>query len=374
MASRPIVDADAHVEECAATWDYLDPAFREYRPVPLPLPPDTYNGKGNSVWLIEGRVYPKRAGKGWNTFGTPPISIAAQEKPATIGSQTLTDVPARLADMDRMGIDVQVVVPTMFLVALADNPKLERALCESYNRFMSQACAQSGGRLKFMAPLPLRDMGDATAVLREAKQLGAVAALTPGLVWDKALNDPFFDSLYAELCAQDLPLAVHFAWGAPAFNDLFTQGMDSFCSAAMPVVMGFYSMVGGGVFERFPELKVAYLEAGCAWLPYALQRMHGRWENGNFPNLRREPAEYLRDGRIYLACEVEEDIPYVLRSLSADQLVMASDWPHGDDTHQNDMVAALAARGDLAAEVQQKILTDNPLRLYSLPALVGASA
>ena len=374
MGATLVVDADAHVEECAETWEYLDPAFRSYRPIPLAFDPDTYSGKNNAVWLIEGRVFPKRAGRGWNTFSTPPISIAAQEKPASYGSQTLTDVPARLADMDRMGIDVQVVLPTLFLVALTDDPKLERALCQSYNRFMGAACAQSGGRLHYVAVLPLRDMGDAIDVLREARELGAVAAMTPGLVWDRTLGDPFFHPLYAALCQQQLPLIVHFAWGAPAFNNLFTQGMESFCSAALPVVMGFYSMVGAGVFERFPELKVAYLEAGSGWLPYTLQRMHGRYQNGNYPELSREPAEYVRAGNIYLACEAEEDIPYVLRCIDADQLVMASDWPHGDDTHEDDMVRALEKRGDLSAEVREKILGANPLRLYNLsPARVGAA-
>jgi uncharacterized protein len=373
MGARLIVDADAHVEECVETWDYLDPAFRKFRPIPLTFDENTYAGKYNAVWLIEGQVYPKRAGRGWNTFSTPPTSISAREKPASYGSQTLTDVRARLADMDKMGIDIQVVLPTLFLVALADDPKLERALCESYNRFMGQACAQSNGRLHYVAVLPLRDMGDAVAVLREAKGLGAVAAMTPGLVWDRTLSDAFFHPLYAELSDLQMPLIVHFAWGAPDFNNLFSKGMESFCSAALPVVMGFYSMVGGGVFERFPDLKVAYLEAGSGWLPYTLQRMRGRYHNGNYPELTREPAEYVRQGNIYVAVEADEDIPYVLQCIAPGQLVMASDYPHGDDTHEDEMVRALAKRGDLAAEVREKILGANPLRLYHLtPAGVGA--
>jgi predicted TIM-barrel fold metal-dependent hydrolase len=364
-----VVDADAHVEECEATWDYLDAALRPERPLPIALPMGVAGyGDWNGVWLINGEVFPKRAGRGWHTFGTPPLMNIARNKPASIGAQTLTDVPARLADMDATGIATQVILPTLFLVALPDPPRLERALCESYNRFMSQACAQGNGRLYFVAVAPWRDPAAALEVVRGAHELGAVAVMTSGLVGDRPLGDPAFEPVYAELERRGLPLVVHFAWGSPDLNNLFTEPTSSFCSAALPVVMGFYDLMIKGIYERYPRLKVAFLEAGCEWLPFVLRRLDTRFAGGQLPALSRAPSAYLRDGNVYLACESDEDIPHVLDFIGEDQLVMASDYPHIDDTSEADMAASLAERGDLSAALREKILSANPRRLYNLPA------
>lgn len=363
-----VVDADAHVEECEATWDHLDPAFRARRPIPLVLPPDVAGYDAwNAVWLIDGEVFPKRAGRGWHTFATPPLSAIARGKAAPIGAQTLTDVPARLADMDAAGIAIQVVLPTLFLVALPDDPALEAALCRSYNRFLSHACAQSGGRLRFVAVLPWRDVPAAQAVLVEAHELGAVAAMALGLAGDYPLGDPRFEPLYADLSARGLPLVVHFGWGAPSLTRLFSDSTSSFCSAALPVVMAFYDLIAKGVLERHPRLKVAFLEAGCEWLPFALRRLESRYARGQLPALPRRPSEYLAGGNVYLACESDEDIRHVLRFIGEEQLVMASDYPHVDDTTEADMAGALAAREDLSDALRAKILSANPRRLYNLP-------
>jgi predicted TIM-barrel fold metal-dependent hydrolase len=362
-----VVDADAHVMESEATWDYLDPEWRAHRPVPLIFDQDTIYQQWNAVWLIEGRAHPKMAGRGWHIFATPVQQAAAQAKSAAIGAQTLTDVPARLADMDRTGIQVQVILPSLFLAPLAEDVRLEAALCRSYNRFLGQACAQSGGRLKYVAVLPWRDVAGARDVLREAHELGAVAAMAHGLVWDRPLGDATFDPVFADLSARGLPLVVHFGWGAPALNNIFSDRPSAFSGGLMPVVMAFYTMMAGGVFERFPDLRAAFLEAGSEWLPYALRRLHNRYSRGALPALRRPPADYLRAGNVYLACEGEEDVPYVLRFLGEDQIVMASDYPHVDPTSEDDMVSAIAGRADLTPAQAEKILSANPLRLYNLP-------
>jgi len=97
------IDADAHVEESEEMWRLLDPAFSSRRPIPVRLPEDTTFGRFNAFWLIDGEVFPKMYGRVYFTFGTPPISEVARSKAVTIPSQTLTDVPARLKDLDVMG-------------------------------------------------------------------------------------------------------------------------------------------------------------------------------------------------------------------------------------------------------------------------------
>jgi predicted TIM-barrel fold metal-dependent hydrolase len=364
-----VVDADAHVEENEAIWEYLDPEFRAQRPVPLKLPEGLAGyGRFNAVWLIEGQVHPKLSGRGWHIMSTPLTSVNAQAKPMSVGAQDMTDVPARLADMDRFGIHYQVVYPTLFLTTLADDTRLERALCQAYNRFMGQACEPSGGRIRFAAVLPLRNMDDAVQVAREAKELGAVSTMVPGVVWDTPLSDPSYYPLYEELSRLQLPLGIHVAWGSPTLSSLVSDFANNFLSFMVPVQAGFYSLMMGGIYERFPDLKVAFLEAGCEWLPYVINQLDRSYALVRGA-LRRKPSEYLRQGNIYVSCESEEDVPYVLQYISEDQMLIASDYPHFDPSSEADMVRNLESHQTrLSPEVRAKILSANPIRLYNLPA------
>jgi len=365
-----VIDADAHVEECPGTWEFLDPEFRGRKPLPLTFPENTLDGiysRFNAVWLIEGKVFPKGQGRGYHIFATPATSAIAHAKPMPVGAQDMTDVAARLADMDRLGIASQVVFPTLFLVTLAEETGLERGLCQAYNRFMGQACAKSNGRIHFAAVVPTQCAPDAIRVAREAKELGAVAVMVPGLLWDKPLSDDSFMPFYEELAKLELPLGIHVAWGSPSLTNIFSRPDDgAFGSFVLPVVMGFWSLMVAGVYERFPELKVAFLEAGSEWLPYTINQLDRAYD-GRFQQIKRRPSEYLRSGNIYVACEAEEDIPYVLKFIGEDQLIMASDYPHQDPSTEPDMVRALDEHQPrLSSEVKHKILSSNPARLYNL--------
>src|SRR6266576_803437 len=108
-----IIDADAHVEESESMFDRLDKEFRPLRP--LPLATATVYGKYNAVWLIDGETYPKLVGKGGTIFRTPTLMEAASLKRERTGAQELTDVAARISDMDKVKVDTQIVFPSLFL-------------------------------------------------------------------------------------------------------------------------------------------------------------------------------------------------------------------------------------------------------------------
>jgi hypothetical protein len=78
-----VVDADAHVIEGPAAFEFLAPAFRAARPVPLVFDEGWAGGMYahfNALWLIEGKVFPKLAGRGWHIFGTPPLSNLCRQR------------------------------------------------------------------------------------------------------------------------------------------------------------------------------------------------------------------------------------------------------------------------------------------------------
>lgn len=120
---RGVVDADTHIAESEAMWEMMDAGMRGRRPVLLTLPEDTLYGGWNATWLIDGNIFPKPVGKGGFRLITPSASkIQADRKDIGVGCREMTDIPARLADMDRLGIETQVVYPTLFLVHLTKTP------------------------------------------------------------------------------------------------------------------------------------------------------------------------------------------------------------------------------------------------------------
>lgn len=288
-----VVDADGHVEESLATFSFLEKEYYERRPLPLGFDRNTVWGSFNAVWLIDGKVYPKLAGRGGFIFRTPTIMEAAKEKKVSIAAQEMTDVEARLRDLDKAGIDKQVVYPTLFIAATAEDVKLEAALLRSYNSFMADACSKSGARIKFAALVPVRDMQETTKELRRAKALGAVSVMLLGVAWDKSLGDEELYPLYEEASAINMPVCVHTGWGCPAITNIF-ESYRSFNSSRLPVLMGFQNIMYSGVLDAFPKLTLAFLESGSLWVPYVIHQLR---RNGG--KCARDPADYFREGRVY---------------------------------------------------------------------------
>src|SRR5439155_13207030 len=109
-------------------------------------------------WIIDGQL----RSKGFGNVGS--------ETPRE--SRELLDVGARLGHMDKLGVDIQVLYPSM-LTLLSDNPEIEGALWKSYNRWMAEVWEKGQGRLRWVCRLPLHDMDEATEELRFAKAHGA---------------------------------------------------------------------------------------------------------------------------------------------------------------------------------------------------------
>ena len=256
-----IIDADGHVEESPTMFEFLDKEFYQLRPLPLGLSRDTVYGRFNAVWLIDGAVFPKITGKGAVPFGNPTLMDTAQRKSVSIGAQELTDVEARLRDLDKVQIDKQVVYPTLFLRTTTDDSGLEAALLRCYNDFLADACSKSGGRIRFAALVPTSDVAAAVAELRRAKGLGAVATMLFGVFRDRTLDDRGWFSFYEEAASMGVPVAIHLGYGSPTVQSIFDSA-NSFNGSVMSVLMGFRSLMISGVMETFPNLRLAFLESG----------------------------------------------------------------------------------------------------------------
>ena len=142
-----MIDADTHVDESEDTWKKLEgTTYAKYIPVTIAMPPDEakragYNPTNSRCWVVEGRLQ-NRA-----------IRDEVNHPPRVL--RELQDVPGRLAHMDKMGVDVQVIFPTFFIRYNTINAEAEWALTTTYNRWLADKCAQTKGRLRWAAVLPL---------------------------------------------------------------------------------------------------------------------------------------------------------------------------------------------------------------------------
>src|SRR5438270_8624781 len=155
-----------------------------------------------AFWLLEGRTFPRLTGKAVHTFGSPHLKRDAghvdPERRTRVESQELRDPKARLTDMEREGIDVSVVFPTLFLVwPLADNPVLVRAMCRAYNDWIAAKCAASGGRIRWVATVPVPYVEGAVAEVEHAAKVGASGVMTLGTAGHLKLDDRRIDPFYA---------------------------------------------------------------------------------------------------------------------------------------------------------------------------------
>src|SRR5437773_7417243 len=116
-----ILDADGHIWESEAMFADVAPEFYPRRPVLVSMPLDTDAGDANRPWLVEGKVAPRFSGRGVTFPPSFPGSPSAETRLATIGSQTLEDVDARLKGMDDFGLEQQVVYPTLFLESIVED-------------------------------------------------------------------------------------------------------------------------------------------------------------------------------------------------------------------------------------------------------------
>jgi len=360
-----VLDADTHIAESEAMWNFIDEEMYPRRPVLLRIPDDTWYHERNAFWLIDGEIFPKPAGKASFSLITP----SAQKKESGRGDihlavRELTDPFARLKDMDKLGVEIQVIYPTLFLVYLTDDPKLDVALCRAYNRFVADACAKAPDRLKWAAILPLRDLEASLQEMKWAKEQGAVGVFFRGMEGNLTLDHPCFAPIYSLAEKLTLTLCIHTGSGSRHLMQLFdVERNHTFAHNRVLPVVAFRDLVANRIPEQFPTLRFGFIEAAASWVPYIWHVLR-RSARPDFKG--KEPQELFRDYRFWIACEADEELPHLLHYIGEEHIVIGSDYGHNDPSKEPEFVRNMRAREDVTPQVIEKILCENPRRLYGL--------
>jgi uncharacterized protein len=352
-----IIDADTHVDETEDTWEYLLPSERQFRPTCI-----TDDQDGKRYWVVDGRQFLR-------------IPRTLEKTGTTEAVRELKDVPARVAEMDRLGTEVQVIYPTLLLLAPAQRPEVDLAIRRAYNRWVADRCAETNGRLRWACVAPVGDLAAALDEVRWAKDHGAVAIMKKGDPdFGRWPADPYFFPLYEEAQRLDLPICFHQGTGMPDIRTGAEFSLGRFQRLPLSVVNGFYSLVANNVPARFPRLRFGCIEAGASWIPYVtydLKRRALKPEGGNIDGVKVEvhDPDIFRANRCYVTCQVDEDLPYILEHTAVDTLVVGSDFGHSDPSVEHQFAEQLGKRvqqGDLTPDAVHKITYANAKALYGL--------
>lgn len=356
-----IVDSDTHInEELEVLERFLEEPYTSRRPRIIK---DTL---GLTRILLEGRLYPEPRLKQAHTKKVEGKKLGGTHAGAS-------DAKARLADLDQEGIDVQVIYGSLGLAlsTLADKD-FAAALSRACNNYYADFCSVDPERLKAMATLPLQDIPASIEEIKRAKDVGLIGITMPPNVNGKNLDHPDFYPIYESAQKLDLPIAIH--WGNGAY--LTAAGTERFNTHFMVHAIGhpfeqmiaLATLVCGGILELFPNLRFAFLEAGCGWLPYWVERLDEHYERrtAEMPLMKREPIDYVTSGSCYFATEPDERmLPAVLRTIGDDYVLFSSDYPHTDSKFPFS-VKYIRERVDVTEASKAKVLSANGAKFYRL--------
>ncbi len=379
MAKMLFVDVDGHILEPANLWlEYIEPRFADRA-----MRVDT-DLAGLECWSVDGKPIP------FFSSGTA-ADAASIGKDQQWRRENIYDKhevswedglemnpPAWLPDkrvgmMDQEEIDGSFLYPSIGLtLSRIEDRDLSAAHCRAYNNWIHDFCSEGGGRLFPAVTLPWGDVQMAVAELKRTSGFGPRAVQAPNTPPDDMSYGRLrWNPVWAELVNQDLPVSLHVGnagtttgsilypeFTLPSWWDLVTGPMDS--------MLSFVSFFQGGVFDRFPKLRVVVLESGAAWMPWLLMRMDEMQEVMGFTaESKRRPSEYF-ESQCWISVDPDDEFgPFVMEELGADKVLWAYDYPHSDGSTEPVKNLRKMLQGFTPRE-RRLVSGENAVRLYGL--------
>ncbi|MGH6726542.1 MAG: amidohydrolase family protein [Pseudolabrys sp.] len=356
----PIVDVDSHHYESESLNEIL-----EYMddPVLQQLAMSASQTGMKHVGMFQGGV-------GYQDMGGRVTRYALRKIEKTAGDPH-RDITLTKRWMDAMGTDIAVMFPTpMLTLGLHPQIEVEVALARAYNRWLTERVLAHEPRLRSMLYLPFND---ADAAYRTVKEFGAAKGVA-GFMVTAARHRPVqhnsYMKTYALLEEMNLPLAFHAGYN---WNEQSMEMMNKFISVHA-IGFVFYNMVHltnwimNGLPERFPKLKVLWVESGLAWVPFMMQRLDNEYmmRTSEAPALKKRPSDYMRD--MFFSSQPMEmtDLGMLEQSFrmikAESQLLYSSDYPHWDF----DLPSVIYDLPFLSEQAKRNILGGNAMRLFNL--------
>lgn len=364
------VDSDMHVFKPDDLWlRFVEPGLRDKAPRGI----SSFTRDPSIEW--RGERLPRRPATTEQIFTN---TVKGQFERYASDEARGWDSTAQLEAMDKEGIDLAVLFPTraLFAMAFGDmDPPIAAAIARAYNDWLHSFCRTDPRRLLGAGLLAPHDVAAAVIEARRAVDVLGFKGIVmrPNPVGERYWHHHDFDPLWSELQSLNVPICFHEGGSGNVpiestgkrFGGVFMMG--HVVSHPLEMMQACVSMCAGGVLDRFPCLRVAFLEANCAWVPWFLWRMD---EHAEFAgqigaaHLSRPPSEYFKE-TCYVSVEADEHVAKeALEYLKGGNVVFSTDYPHLDSKFPNATERFLEM--GFPAEFYRKILYDNCAALYGL--------
>lgn len=361
-----IIDLDSHLRENVYLDEVfkLDPPYEEYTPVRKVGPDGKVRFETKFPPLLsEGSMkvydhsYMYDVNENWRGGDLARLQVVGH------------DMAKRVEMNAYEKLDKQILFPTGISRPAMTEGGLGAALARAYNNWVSGLVKGYEDELLPVAILPAGAPEEMAGELRRSvAELGLKAAHLVCYHGDRNLDNEAFFPLYEAAEDLDVPLFCHpngqFGFITERFSNflaMHTLGRPTNCTQAL------VGLVAGGVFEKFPRLKVVFFECSAEWPLYWMHRMDADFEwlvndqHRHLPiHLSMKPSEYIRRN-CYVTLEADE-VPGALKmaldEFGEDHLLMATDYPHFDSAYPH-TVSRLQENPVLSGIQKEKILGEN---------------
>lgn len=362
-----IVSADTHITPPKKLiQDRIATVYRDRLPR-MEVTPD-----GDRILHIEG-AKPSRLVPG-NLAGEDAYRAHAD----VIGDDAAADVGRRMADLEKDGVDAELIFPNGPALGAfwTPDPHFAQAQFRIYNEWAAEITKPHRARMKMAACIATGDVELAVAEVGYAAKLGFDVITLPSAPApdnkERKYNHKDFDPLWAAIQDLDLTMTFHVATGgdpraARGPGGAIINRAHSHQSVTDPIA----ALCTSGILDRYPKLRFVSVEAGIGWIPALLDLMdetyhkHHMWVR---PKLRHGlPSDYFRANG---GATFEEDRsgllllePYQL----AENFCWANDYPHHEGTFPHSAAAIERQMGHLNDDTRAKLLGLNAARLFKFP-------
>lgn len=349
-----VVDADGHlVESIIELADFMDPGIRS---VAL----DPSRNRQGVFPSLDGFHYPS---------GDPDGGFGASDDRVVASDQRTGSGEDWKVFLERAGIDEAVLFTSEGLsVGFIQRSEYAVKLCRAYNDYVAARYRQVDDRLHPVALIPMVDARAARDELRRAvRELKLPGAMLPSTGLPLHLAHEYYWPIYEEAADLDCFLGVHGGSNRGIGIDTYTNWVATHVlHHPVPLMYALTGLIYHGLFDRYPNLRVAFMEGGCAWLVVLLDRMHRDEEYMGAAG--RSLPEYLQSGQILIGCEGDDvSLAYIAKQVGAEGFAYCSDYPHEVDLPAaGRMIDRTLERADLNDSEKAAVLGDNARRFFRL--------
>ena len=267
------------------------------------------------------------------------------------------DADVRLREMDRDGIDMQVLSATPVLFAY-DRP-IEQALdcAKLFNDAALELCAQGKGRLKSLCQVPLQNVDAACAELSRCMRAGHLGVQIGNHVGERNLDDPGIVTFLHHCADQGAAVLVH-PWDMLAPQRMPNYMMPWTVGMPAETQLGIVAMILGGAFDKLPQnLRICFAHGGGSFA-FLLGRLENAWQHHPVAHgvCQFSPRLYLNRFYVDSAVFDQRALEFLVETMGTARVMLGSDYPFPLGEHQ---IGSLIRESDLPAQAKDRLLGGN---------------